>query len=150
MVNPSLCTGCRSCEMACSLHHEGKCSPALSRVRVIKFDAQGMNFPTVCAHCAKPQCVSACTEGAIHVNRETGAVLIDEERCNGCRTCLIACPHSQITLHPEKNVAIKCDLCGGDPQCARFCPSGAIVFTGVDQYLMARKRALLKTSIEAA
>lgn len=149
MVEPSLCTGCRSCEMACSLSHEGKCSPTLSRVRVIKFEAQGKNYPTVCAHCAKPSCLSACTQGAIKIDPEIGSVVIDESLCNGCCACLAACPQSQISFHPEKKVAIKCDLCGGDPQCARFCPTGALSFVGIDQYLMTKRRALLKATSEA-
>jgi carbon-monoxide dehydrogenase iron sulfur subunit len=149
MVEPSLCTGCRSCEMACSLSHEGKCSPALSRVRVIKFDAEGRNVPSICAQCTRPECLSACAEGAIHLDAATGAVLIDENLCTGCRSCISACPHSQIGFHPEKRLAFKCDLCGGDPQCARFCPTGALAFVGVDQFLMARRRALLKAPSEA-
>jgi carbon-monoxide dehydrogenase iron sulfur subunit len=149
MVQPTLCTGCRSCEMACSLSHEGKCSPALSRVRVIKFDAEGRNVPSICAQCTRPECLSACAEGAIRLDAATGAVLIDENLCTGCRSCIPACPHSQIGFHPEKRLAFKCDLCGGDPQCARFCPTGALAFVDVDSFLMARRRALLKAPSEA-
>jgi Fe-S-cluster-containing hydrogenase component 2 len=149
MVQPSLCTGCRSCEMACSLGHDGKCSPALSRVRVIRFDSEGRNVPTVCAQCTRPECLSACTEGAIRRDVATGAVLIDEDLCNGCRACISACSHSQIGFHPEKGLAFKCDLCGGDPLCARFCPTGALSFVHLDQHLMARRRALLRAPGEA-
>jgi Fe-S-cluster-containing hydrogenase component 2 len=149
MVEPDLCTGCRSCEMACSLSHEGKCSPSLSRIRVIKFDGEGRNVPSICAHCAKPDCLSACAEGAIAIDPSSGAVLIDEALCTGCRACISACPHSQIGLHPEKRLAFKCDLCGGDPQCARFCPTGALAFVNVEQFLMGRRRALLRASGEA-
>ncbi|BAF58790.1 MAG: 4Fe-4S dicluster domain-containing protein [Pelotomaculum sp.] len=149
LVDPAKCTGCRTCEMACSLRHEAKCSPLLSRTRVIKFEAKGLNFPTVCAHCSKPHCMTACTQGAIRVDEETGAVVINEALCSGCRACLTACPHGQVGFHPEKRVAFKCDLCGGDPNCARQCPTGAIKYSGVDQFLMARRRALLARSIEA-
>jgi anaerobic carbon-monoxide dehydrogenase iron sulfur subunit len=150
LTEPSRCTGCRTCEMACSLYHEGKCSPVLSRTRVIKFESQGKNFPTICAHCSKPQCLAACSEGAISLNSSTGAVVIDDALCTGCRSCILACPHSQISYNREKKVAFKCDLCGGKPQCARFCPTGAIAFRDVDEYLMARRRALVGKAMQAA
>ncbi|NYT01731.1 MAG: 4Fe-4S dicluster domain-containing protein [Methanosarcinales archaeon] len=147
LIDPSLCTGCRTCEMACSLYHEGACSPQLSRTRVIKFEAQGKNFPTACSHCSKPQCLTACDQGAISVQRSTGAVVVDEARCTGCRSCLTACPQSMISFHPQRKVALKCDLCGGDPQCARFCPTGAIAYAPVDQFVMARRRELASRSL---
>jgi len=140
MVDPSKCTGCRTCEMACSLHHEKMCSPVLSRIRIVKFEAQGVNFPNVCSHCSKPQCIPACLQGAISLNDITGAIVINEELCTGCRLCIAACPQGQIAVHPEKEVAFKCNLCEGDPVCARFCPSGAIKFASVDEFLMAKRR----------
>lgn len=126
--------------MACSLYHEGKCSPVLSRMRVVKYEALGKNYPSVCSQCSKPQCLAACTEGAIKLNEKTGAVTVDESLCIGCRSCLVACP--QVGFNVQKGVAFKCDLCGGEPQCARFCPSGAVVFSDVNESLMARRRAL--------
>jgi carbon-monoxide dehydrogenase iron sulfur subunit len=148
MVDPSRCTGCRSCEMACSLFHEGMCSPVLSRMRIIKYEVIGKSYPSVCSQCSKPQCLTACDQGAIKIDATNGAVLIDQNLCTGCRSCLSACP--QIGFHPEKRVAFKCDLCGGSPQCARFCPSGALIFSGVDEHLMARRRALADRAILAA
>jgi len=147
LVNAAKCTGCRTCEMVCSLRHEAKCSPLLSRTRVVKFEDRGLNFPTVCTHCSKPQCMAACSQGAMKLDSKTGAVLIDEELCTGCRACLAACPRGQVGFHPEKGIAFKCDLCGGDPQCARFCPTDAIRYSGVDEFLMAKRRSLI--AIEA-
>lgn len=139
MIDPSHCTGCRSCEMACSLYHEGVCSPALSRLRIIKYEALGQNYPSVCSQCGKPLCLSACPHEAIERDERTGALIVNEKLCTGCRSCLVVCP--QMGVHPTKMVAFKCDLCGGDPQCARFCPSGAILFTSADSFSMARRRA---------
>jgi Fe-S-cluster-containing dehydrogenase component len=79
--------------------------------------------------------------------KETATLMIDEALCTGCRSCLIAC--SQIGFHPQKEVAFKCDLCGGEPQCARFCTSGAITFTGVDEFIMARRRAVANKAVQA-
>jgi len=147
MVNPSLCTGCRSCEMACSLYHEGKCSPILSRIRVVKYEALGKNYPSICSQCSKPQCLDACSHGAIKLNEKTGAVIIDESLCVGCRSCLEACP--QVGFNASKGIAFKCDLCGGEPQCYRFCPSGALAFSDVNEILMARRRALADKAMGA-
>jgi carbon-monoxide dehydrogenase iron sulfur subunit len=147
MVDPSLCTGCRSCEMACSLYHEGKCSPVLSRMRVVKYEALGKNYPSICSQCSKPQCLAACADGAIKMNEKTGAVIIDESLCIGCRSCLAACP--QVGFDADRGIAFKCDLCGGEPQCARFCPSGALSFLDVNESLMARRRALADKAMGA-
>jgi len=140
IVTPSKCTGCRSCEMACSLHREGKCSPQLSRNRVVKFEAKGINIPTTCANCSKPYCMLVCPVKAISVNADTGAVVVDETKCIGCRACSVACPFGQANYHPEKKIAFKCDLCFGDPVCVKFCPSGAIVYASMDEVLMAKRR----------
>ncbi len=147
MVEPSKCTGCRSCEMACSLYHEGKCSPVLSRMRVVKYEALGKSYPSVCSQCSKPKCLESCTNGAVKLNEATGAVTIDESLCTGCRSCLVACP--QVGFNTQKRVAFKCDLCGGEPQCARFCPSGAVAFSDVNDILMARRRALADKAMGA-
>lgn len=141
IVDPAKCTGCRTCEMACSLYHEGKCSPLLSRNRVVKFEAKGISIPTTCANCSKPYCMLVCPVGAISVNAETGAVVVNEERCIGCRACAVACPFGQANYHPERRVAMKCNLCDGDPVCVKFCPSGAITYGTMDESLMAKRRA---------
>ena len=149
MVDPSKCTGCRTCEMACSLHNEQKCSPALSRTRVIKFEAKGVNFPTVCNQCSKPQCLPVCPTGAITRDEVTGAVLINEAACIGCRSCIQACSFGQISFHPEKNLAFKCNLCKGNPTCAKFCPTGALSFVSIEEYTMAKRRNMyMKLAVE--
>ncbi|WP_370273485.1 4Fe-4S dicluster domain-containing protein [Methanosarcina sp. MSH10X1] len=148
LIDTSRCTGCRSCEMACSLYHEGECSPVLSRIRIVKYEALGRNFPSACSQCSKPRCLEACDHGAIRMNESTGAVFVEESFCTGCRSCLVACPF--MGFHPVKKVAFKCDLCGGDPQCVRFCPSGAITFRSVDEFLMERRREMADKVILAA
>ena len=148
MADFNKCTGCRTCELACSQFHEGKSSPALSRTRVIKFDALGENHPTICSHCSKPLCMSACKVGAMSIDNQTGAVIVNEPLCTGCRACLAICPESQVGFHPEKKVAFKCDLCNGDPQCAKFCPTGAISFGDIDGLLMIRRRAIVVNAMK--
>ncbi len=54
---------------------------------------------------------------------QNGVVLVDEEKCTACGTCERSCPFEVIRI---REVAKKCDLCGGDPVCVKFCPYGAI------------------------
>lgn len=147
VVDVHKCTGCRTCEMACSLIHDGKCGPELSRVRVVKWEAQGISVPVTCAGCTKPYCMLVCPVGAISEKAETGALVVDESKCIGCRACTMACPFGHAGFHLEKKKAIKCDLCDGDPACARFCPSGAISYASVSQSLMNKRREFFQKFI---
>jgi len=114
------CTGCRRCEIACSLHHEGKIWPEASRVRVFML-VPGVEVPHLCAQCYDYPCVASCPVDALSVSKETGAVLVDKEKCIGCNKCIEACPGNVPFLHPADKKAVICDLCGGDPQCAKVC-----------------------------
>lgn len=149
VVDAGKCTGCRTCEMVCSLLHEGKCGPQLSRVRVIKWEALGISVPATCADCTKPYCMLVCPVGAVTENAAAGAYVVDESKCIGCRACAMACPLGHAGFHPEKGTAMKCDLCTGDPACARFCPSGAIQYTDIDESLMAKRREFYKMLAQA-
>jgi Fe-S-cluster-containing hydrogenase component 2 len=131
LVDSSLCGGCRTCEAVCSLNKEGIVNPELSRIYVSKDILGGyVCEPIPCRQCSGAECLLACPTGALHFDPVTGARVINEEICNGCRLCLEACPvtPSRIGYHADKGACFKCDLCGGDPQCVKFCPMGAITF----------------------
>jgi Fe-S-cluster-containing hydrogenase component 2 len=53
-------------------------------------------------------------------------VFIDAEKCNGCGLCAEHCYLGMIRMDRESGKALKCDLCGGDPACVRYCPVGAL------------------------
>ncbi|HWP98010.1 MAG TPA: 4Fe-4S dicluster domain-containing protein [Syntrophomonadaceae bacterium] len=122
------CVGCGTCEMVCSLVHEQACSPALSRIRVVRYRKEAYNVPVTCASCERPPCLDICPVGAIHKDRDSGEVSVWDEICIGCRQCSQACPFGHMNYNVQKGIAFKCDHCGGDPQCVKFCWTGAIEF----------------------
>ena len=114
------CSGCRRCEVACSLWHEGKMWPEASRVRVFML-VPGAEVPHLCSQCDDAPCIPSCPFEALSVNEKTGAIMVDKEKCTACGNCIDACPGRVPTIHPTENVAVLCDLCDGDPQCAKAC-----------------------------
>ncbi|MFQ6076083.1 MAG: 4Fe-4S dicluster domain-containing protein [Candidatus Bathyarchaeia archaeon] len=117
------CSGCRKCEIACSLHHEGKIWPEASRIRVFMLTPT-LEIPHFCAQCQDYPCIESCPVDALSTNDDTGAVLVDKEKCTACGNCIEACPGRIPHLHPTEDYAVICDLCGGDPQCAKVCQEG--------------------------
>ena len=123
------CTGCHQCELACAGVNEGAFTPDKSRIRIFLFPEQSKNVPYTCIQCAEAWCLHACPVDAIWENRETGAKVLEESQCVGCKVCTIACPYGTVVYHPTTGKVVKCDLCGGDPACVTSCPTGAILFT---------------------
>jgi Fe-S-cluster-containing dehydrogenase component len=138
VFDPALCTGCGTCEMVCStLWNNGKASPALSRITVSRdpFGTSDDNYsPNPCLQCVDAPCLKACPIGAIKVDKKSGtnARVIDEKLCKGLKKCIESCPYEEkrITFDVERNKAAKCHLCRGDPQCVKWCPNGALRFSG--------------------
>jgi len=73
--------------------------------------------------------MQACPVDAITVFDATGAKVVSDALCVGCKVCTIACPFGTVNYNPASGKVIKCDLCGGDPACAKACPTGAITYT---------------------
>jgi Fe-S-cluster-containing hydrogenase component 2 len=76
--------------------------------------------------------MQACPVNAIDVDQQTGAKIVIDEVCVGCKLCVIACPFGTIFYDKQTDRAAKCDLCAGDPACAHACPTGAIAIAEVD------------------
>ena len=114
------CSGCRNCEIACSLKHEGRIWPEASRVRVFML-VPGAEVPHLCAQCSNYPCVASCPVQALSVHEKTGAVIVDNDKCISCSKCIDACPGNIPFLHPKSNKATICDLCDGEPECAKVC-----------------------------
>lgn len=114
------CSGCRRCEIACSLFHEKKIWPEASRIRVFML-VPGVEVPHFCAQCHDYPCVASCPENALSISKETEAVLVDNKKCTACGLCIKACPGKIPHIHPAEKHILICDLCGGDPQCVKAC-----------------------------
>lgn len=114
IVNYLGCTGCRICELVCSVKNEGVFSAQLSRIRVYPFPP-GLDVPVVCVQCDKAPCIEACPLGLLSRDPGSGSVVIQDELCNGCGSCVGACPIQAIFMHSTRHVAINCHLCQGEP-----------------------------------
>jgi len=132
-VDPSKCTGCGICEYACTLEKgESVWNPLRSRIRVVRMTPL-FNFALACRSCEDAQCVKACPEKALLQCEDTGVLMVKEKACKGCDWCIQACPHGGISLHPDKGIAIACDLCDGEPQCVESCPEEALELVPSDE-----------------
>ncbi len=145
-VLPDNCTGCRVCEMLCSLLHEQECSTSKSRIKILKGKEWAFDFPLLCIQCAESPCIDSCPMEALHRDETTGIVVVDAELCNGCGVCLTECPIRALTLDEQKDIVFKCDLCGGDPECVKWCTREALILKEVDIDLPARKSYIDKAS----
>jgi len=140
-IDPGKCTGCRQCEMACSYEKEGAFNPSKSRIRVFTFDAEARFVPYTCTQCSEAWCLQSCPVDAIQVDAATGARVVRENLCVGCKVCTIACPFGTVNYMADKGKVAKCDLCGGNPACASACPTGAITFIDANWTGLERMRA---------
>ena len=127
--DPEKCVGCVVCEYACSWEKEKVFNPVKSRIRAIRLDPLS-NVALACRACKGAPCVVACPEKALSQSTVTGVIMVDEEACNGCGWCIEACEYGAITLHPNEQKVIVCDLCDGEPECVQFCPEGALKLSG--------------------
>jgi formate dehydrogenase iron-sulfur subunit len=102
----------------------------------------------VCKHCANAPCQEACPTGAI-IHTEFDTVYVQQDICNGCGYCIVACPFGVIARDNEGDLqAHKCTLCydrlkdGMEPACAKACPTDSIVFGEVETLKQQAKERL--------
>ena len=141
-----LCLGCQSCMFACSMTHEGKANPSLSRIQIVRDAPSFTQYPydvvmSVCRQCVSPLCVQNCPTGACHVDEANGNVRrIDQSKCIGCKRCIQSCPHKphRTIWDFTRKKSTKCDLCtdapywnekggpDGKQACVETCPAKAL------------------------
>jgi tetrathionate reductase subunit B len=154
------CIGCNRCAVACKAENDVPDEPFYFRTWVERYtitrngevtvenisagsrkepaeDAREVLrtffVPKLCNHCANPPCVQVCPVKATFTTPD-GAVIVDSQRCIGCRYCIQACPYGARYLHPKTKTADKCTFCyhrvvkGLQPACVEVCPTQARVF----------------------
>jgi carbon-monoxide dehydrogenase iron sulfur subunit len=134
------CTGCRLCELVCAVMHDGISNPARSRIKVMKWEAEGLYVPMSCQQCEDAPCMNVCPVKAISRDEELGTVVVDYDACIGCRACVVVCPFGAMNYNPIDKKVFKCDLCDGDPQCVRFCEEKAVDFVELEDISIIKKR----------
>ena len=128
VIQSEKCTGCRVCEIVCSLKSINAVNPRRAKIRVESNYLKGIDNPIVCCQCENPVCISVCPVDAIKIDQKLEIPVVDKEKCTSCHLCVEKCPFKAIFIDPQTKLPLKCDLCSGDPQCIKFCVSEAVTF----------------------
>jgi Fe-S-cluster-containing dehydrogenase component len=162
VIDLNVCVGCHACVTSCKewntygaagpLADENAYGAAPTGTffnRVQTYEAgvfpatDTIHFPKSCLHCEDPPCVPVCPTGASYKRKSDGIVLVDYDKCIGCKYCAWACPYGARELDEERQVMTKCTLCvdriedttlapaDRKPACVKACPTGARIFGDV-------------------
>ena len=159
VIDLNVCVGCHACVTSCKQWNtSGSAGPLadmnpygkdptgafFNRVQTFEVgefpNTQTVHFPKSCLHCEDPPCVPVCPTGASYKRAEDGIVLVDYDKCIGCKYCSWACPYGAREDDPERKVMTKCTLCVDriydtalpeserKPACVMACPTNARLF----------------------
>lgn len=149
LIKPEKCIGCRNCELVYSFGHYGQFNPKLANVKVFEYEQAAAAIPIMCLQCEDPSCLKVCPVHAIRRD-ENGAVVMNPDKCIGCKMRLNACPLGNISYHPAVGRVFKCDLCGGEPRCGALGPDNKLIFmTGTMATSSGRYNAVAKSPSRA-
>lgn len=137
---PEKCTGCKECALACSVKRFGECNSKKACISIVRDEFERYEFPIVCLQCQDAVCMTLCPQNAFY--KENGIIKLDENKCIKCRLCAVMCPYSAITVFGDE--IIKCDLCGGEPACVKYCATKAIEYLEETAELAKRRKALVE------
>lgn len=149
MIDISRCSICYACQAACKDEFVGNLYPPYSYTQTDREPAwikvseiekgkyphvKVYPTPVLCMHCDNAPCIDACPIPNCIYKTESGVVIIDPSKCNGCRSCIDACPYGAIVFNDDRNICQKCTLCnhrleeGKEPACVDACPSSVFLF----------------------
>ena len=159
VIDLNVCVGCHACVTSCKQWNtSGAAGPLadqnpydadptgafFNRVQTFEVgeypNTQTVHFPKSCLHCEDPPCVPVCPTGASYKRASDGIVLVDYDKCIGCKYCSWACPYGVRELDAERKVMTKCTLCVDrvydeslpaaerKPACVLACPTSARLF----------------------
>lgn len=143
VVNLDRCTGCFGCEIACKMENNVALGQRWSKVFTVGPVGEYPNMtryalPTMCQQCKDAPCVHVCPTGASYRDSNTNVVLVDKEKCIGCKYCMMACPYGVRSWNKTEKCVEKCTLCGqltsaGKlPACVKSCAAGARFYGDLD------------------
>lgn len=150
-VDMTKCTGCKACQVACKTVNETPLGVTWRRVvemaggewvkdgdQDVPSNVFAYFVSVACMHCEDALCTEVCPTTAIH-KRDDGIVVIDEDKCIGCRYCEWACPYSAPQFDSDRGVMTKCHFCyelqaaGEKPACVDACPFRALDFGPIEE-----------------
>jgi len=142
----SRCYNCHACVVACRDWNDIPPGP-VKWLKILQWE-EGI-FPNVrmnavfatCYHCENPVCIDACPNSALFKEDKYGAVLVDEDKCQGARQCWIACPYGVLSYEDDApgTPVTKCNMCidrlenGEMPICVASCPGRALDFGPLEE-----------------
>jgi Fe-S-cluster-containing dehydrogenase component/DMSO reductase anchor subunit len=136
------CTGCGACIIACYTENYGK--QDLNWREIYTFNETRhpqiplFHLSMACNHCVSPACLENCPAAAYSKDQQTGAVILNPDRCLGCKYCTWACPYDAPRYNTDKGIIEKCDFCierlkkGESPACVCACPTNALLLRDFD------------------
>src|SRR5664279_1555157 len=132
----NMCVNCKACSASCILENGWKVHPR----NIYSYNSEAeyllpvINISIACNHCETAACMQGCPTSAYSRDSITGAIILDEKKCIGCRYCQWNCPYDAPKYDVEKRTITKCNLCytgfadGRQPACSTACPTGALRF----------------------
>ena len=153
LIDAAKCTGCGACRVACQMQWQ---LPAKRFFNRLEFVEKGTYpkatleiFPVQCMHCDNAPCESVCPTQATY-KRADGLVLINPDKCIGCKYCMTACPYDVRQVN-EKGVPEKCRFCdpyilnGEKPPCVSTCMNQVRIFGDIDDPNSEISKAMART-----